>query len=200
MDVNTLKIPTTLCACVALALVFMALGCAGVKTVPEDVLNTPQHHVASGYTLLKKNYLFHAEREFTLALKLDPHSWNAQRGLGLTYARQNDFDRAFRQMRKAAEQAKTREDKAMVDVGFMRLYILEGKAGWFDKVTQCYADATMHDSSLPEAYYFMGVAYQKVNRFSEARKAFNKVLEVNKAFVAESEDQLRELDRLEKAN
>jgi Tfp pilus assembly protein PilF len=200
LNLNKLKIPTTLCACVVLVLVFMVLGCAPGKSVPEDILNTPEHHVASGYKLLKKGYLFHAEREFTLALKLDPHSWNAQRGLGLTYARQNDFDRAFRQMRKAAEQAKTREAKALVDVGFMRVYILEGKDGWLDKVTQCYADAMLHDRSVPEAYFFMGMAYKKVNRFSEARKAFNKVLEINKERVAESEDQLRDLDRLEKAD
>ena len=198
LNIHRLKFPAIFCTLIALPLLFMALGCAPGKGVSEDFLNTPEHHIASGYKLLKKDYLFHAEREFNLALQLDADAWNAQRGLGLTYARKGQFDLALSHMKKAEQQAKTDETRALVNVGFMRIYLLEGNDGWADKVTRHYAEAISNDPSLPEAHFYMGMAYKRLDRLPEARAQFNKVLAIDKGLISESQDQLRDLDLPEK--
>ncbi|MGM0427409.1 MAG: tetratricopeptide repeat protein [Thermodesulfobacteriota bacterium] len=197
MDFITSKSPKYLS--VLIALTFLCLGgCTPRKGIPEDVLDTPQHHVSSGFKLLKKDYLFHAEREFKLALQLDPQSWNAHRGLGLVYAEKNEFSPALAHMQMAGAGAQTDEARALVDVGFMRIYIRQDTEGWFDKVRQRYADALSHDPALAEAHYYMGVAFQKENRLTEARGAFKKVVDLDKGLVTEARQELQAIDRMEK--
>ncbi|MFO7985868.1 MAG: tetratricopeptide repeat protein [Desulfatiglandaceae bacterium] len=198
MDVIKFKIPKHLSALIALTFLFWSPGCAPKKDVREDVLDTPQHHVSSGFKLLKKDYIFHAEREFLLALELDPQSWNAHRGLGLVYAGKSQFSLALTHMRKAEAGAKTDVAQALVDVGFMRIYMQQGAEDWFDQVCQSYSDALSHDPALPDPYYYMGMAFKKLNRLSEARRAFKKVIEIDKGLVAESQQELRAIDRFEK--
>ncbi len=198
MNSHKPKIQAILCPFIALSFLFMVLGCAPGQDVSEDILNTPEHHIASGYKLLKKGYLFHAEREFKLALQLDADAWNAQRGLGLTCARKGQFDLALSHMKKAEQQARSAESKALVDVGFMRIYLLGGNDGWADNVTQHYAAAVSNDPSLPEAHFYMGMAYKRLGRLPEARAEFNKVLALDKGLISESQEQLRDLDLPEK--
>ena len=46
---------------------------------------------------------------------------------------------------------------------------------------------------LPEAYYYMGVAYVQARRFVQAENSFRKVLEIKKTFVTEAEEQLKKV-------
>lgn len=198
MDFITAKVLKQISLLTVLIVLLLFWGCTGTKDVSQDILNTPEHHIFSGFKLLKKGYLFHAKREFKLALQLDPHSWNAHRGLGLVYARENQFDRALSCMQQAETDAKSERAQALVDVGFMQVYLSRGAEGWFDTVRQRYARATSHDPSLPEALYYMGLAFKKRQRLTEARDAFTKVVEIDKALVLESQQELREIDRLQK--
>jgi tetratricopeptide (TPR) repeat protein len=98
---------------------------------PEGVLDTPAHHVSSGFKFLQKNYNADAKREFELALQLDPYYSAAHRGLGLVYAKENEFELAFDAMRKPETMPASGEQKAMAYVGFMRLYTMQGnRDGW----------------------------------------------------------------------
>jgi Tfp pilus assembly protein PilF len=161
--------------------------------MPESVLDTPEHHVSSGFKLLKKNYLFHAKREFELALQLDPEYSDAHRGLGLVRGSEKQFEPAFESMRRARDTAKTKRQIALAYVGFMRLHTMEQGDHWLDKVTARFSDTLQQQKDLPEAYFYMGIAYKEANRPSEAVTAFKKVLEINNGLVTESENELKSL-------
>jgi Tfp pilus assembly protein PilF len=174
---------------------FFFAGCSPKPREPESVLDTPEHHVSSGLKLLEKNYFYDAKREFELALQLNPGYPGAYRGLGLTYGKERKFEHALESMRSARDHAKTEKDKALAYVGFMQIYTMEEGKNWLDKVKERFADALHYKGDLPEAYYYMGVAYKKANRQSEAEKAFKKVLTINKGLVMESEKELKSLQK-----
>ena len=169
------------------------IGCSPKPKAPEDVLNTPEHHVLSGFKLLEKDYLLDAKREFKLALQLDPYYCDAYRGLGLIYGREKGFDQAFASMRSAIDYAKTGREKGLVYVGLMRLYTMQKDKGWLDEVKEQFSYALRYKKELPEAYYYMGVAYKEANRVPASERAFKRVLEINKGLVTESKRELESL-------
>lgn len=180
-----------------IALLFVApfffMSCSPQPRIPENVLDTPEHHVTSGLKLLQKDYLSDAKREFELALKLDPGCSDAHRGLGLTYGREKSFEPALESMRWARDTAATNKQKALVYVGFMRIYTMEQKEGWLDRVTAMFSDALQYEKDLPDAYFYMGRAFKKAHRAQEAETAFKRVLEINNGLVPESENELKSL-------
>ena len=169
------------------------LACSSKPRAPERLLNTPEHHAYSGFKLLKKGYLFDAKREFKLALQLDSHYSHAYLGLGLTYGKEKRFKLALDSMCSARDDAKTEEEKALAFVGFMRLFTMMGEADWLDKVKERFYDALHYKKDLPEAYYYMGIAYKKANQLYKSENAFKKVLQINKGLVVESKEELKSL-------
>jgi len=192
MDVINCRILRTMIALFFLAPSFF-MSCSPQPRNPENVLDTPEHHVSSGMKLLHKNYLFDAKREFELALQLDPDFSEAHRGLGLTYGRENKFGPALESMGMARDTAANDRQKALAYVGFMRLYTMEQKDRWLDRVRARFSDALQCQEDLPDAYFYMGIAYKKANRPLEAEKAFKKVLEINNGLVLESDNELKSL-------
>lgn len=180
---------------VSLLATLFLLACSSGQRVQERVLNTPEHHAYSGFKLLKKGYIFDAKREFKLALQLDSQYSNAHLGLGLTYGKEMRFKLALDSMCSARDDAKTDEEKALAFVGFMRLYTMRGEDGWLDKVKERFYDALHYKKDLPEAYYYMGIAYKKANRLYRSENAFKKVLEINKGLVVESKEELKSLGK-----
>jgi len=171
------------------------LACSSTPRAPERVLDTPEHHAYSGFKLLKKGYIFDADREFKLALQLDPQYSSAHLGLGLTYGKEKSFELALDSMCSARDDAKTEEEKALAFVGFMRIYTMMGEDGWLDKVRTRFYDSLHYKEDLPEAYYYMGIAYKKANRLYRSGNAFKKVLEINKGLVVESKEELKILGK-----
>ncbi|MDQ1336680.1 MAG: hypothetical protein QG552_3630 [Thermodesulfobacteriota bacterium] len=192
MDVINCSILRTMVAVFFLAPCFF-VGCSPKPRIPESVLDTAEHHVSSGLKLLSKNYLSDAKREFELALQLNPNDSNAHRGLGLTYGRENQFEAALESMRKARDTADTNREEALAYVGFMRLYTMEQGDLWLEKVKARFSDALHYQQDLPDAYFYMGIAYKKANQPLEAETAFKKVLEINNGLVSESENELKSL-------
>ncbi len=180
---------------VSLLAFLFVLGCSQPPKAPEGILDTPEHHVSSGFKFLQKNYNADAKREFELALQLDPYYSAAHRGLGLVYGKANEFDSALEAMRRARDDATSGEQKAMAYVGFMRLYTMRGRAGWLDQVEERFKDAVRWKSDLPQAYFYMGIAYRKADRFREAEASFNQVLKLNKGLVMEARKELAGLNK-----
>ncbi len=180
-----------------LALFFLAFcgiaGCSPTPRLPESVLDTPEHHVSSGLKLLKKNYLQDAQREFELALQLDPSYTEAHRGLGLAYAREGKFEPALESMRRARDTSKTNHQKAMAYVGFMRIFTLQQGDRWLARVKGMFSDALHCEKELPDAYYYMGLAYKAGNQPLDAEKMFQRVIEINKGLVSEAQNEVKRL-------
>ena len=170
-----------------------ALGCTQSPRVPEDVLDTPAHHVSSGFKFLQKNYDADARREFELALRLDPHYSAAHRGLGLVYGKKRQFKSAFDAMREARDDAVGGEQKALAYVGFMRLYTMRQNGGWLEQVEERFEDALQWKNDLPQAYFYMGLAYKQANRMGNAAQSFKQVLTLNHGLVKEAREELATL-------
>ncbi len=175
---------------VFLLVLFLVSGCSKTPRTPEDVLDTPAHHVSSGFKLLQKNYDADAQREFELALQLDPYYSAAHRGLGLVYGKEAHFELALAEMRKAKDDASNGEQKAMAYVGYMRVYTMRKKPGWLNRVQERYMDAVRWKKDLPDAYFYMAMAYKEANRITDARQLFEKVIDLKKEMVEEARKEL----------
>jgi len=171
------------------------LGCAPQPGVSENVLDSPGHHTSNGFKLIKKGYLYDATREFNLALELAPNYSPAYRGLGLIYGMEKNFKQAFSAMDNAKTYAKEKEDKALAYVGFMRLYTIRLGKDWLGNVEDSFLEATGSLKNLPEAYYYMGVAYEKAGKASQSKKAFETVLRINKGLVSEASEALERIKK-----
>jgi Tfp pilus assembly protein PilF len=177
-------------------------GCAPRPRVLESTLGTPEHHAHTGMRLLEKGKLTDAEREFTLAMELDPEYAPAHRGLGIVLGYQGDSKAAFRYMSNAEALARGRQEKALAYVGFMRLHTQKKGEGWLERVEGYFRDAmnTLRDlPEMPDPYYHMGLAYRDAFRFCDAAGAFKKVLEINKTLMSEADHQLTLVNKIERA-
>lgn len=174
-------------------------GCSLEPRPPESFLDTPEHHVFNGFKLIKRGWLDDAQREFEIALQFSPKYSPAHRGMGLVYGMKKQFHPAFKFMQHAKDYAEKKEDKALAFTGFMRLYTMEKEKGWLEKVEENFDGAKTIKDDLPDAYYYMGIAYKYGYRFNESDNAFKKVLEINSEYSEEAEQQLRIIQKIKKA-
>ena len=182
-----------------LALSFLALlfagSCSPNPKTPDGILDTPAHHVSSGFKFLQKDYNADARREFDLALQLDPFYSAAHRGLGLVYGKERNFKSAFDSMGRARDEASTEKQKALAYVGFMRLDTMQEKSGWLGQAEARFREALQWKNELPDAYFYMGVAYKKANRYTKAEQSFQQVLRIKQGLEIEAEKELRSLHK-----
>lgn len=177
---------------VILPLLFL-MACAGQLREPEREIDTPKHHVITGFKLLEKKYYADAEREFGLALRLDPQNSSATRGLGILQGIKRQYEQALQSMEKARQMARNDEENALTYVGCLRIHIMQKKDNWLEKAEKNFNMAVSIQKQLPGAYYYMGTAYNEAGRGREARKLFNEVLMINKTHVSEAKQALEGL-------
>lgn len=188
-------------ACLAiLTLVGLLLpGCASGPGLPETFLDSPEHHVSNGYKLLRRERISDAQREFEIALRLIPKSSAAHRGMALLYGMKGNPEIAFDTMGLALDHAQSKEEKALVHVGYVRLYTMSRDGGWLKEAEIQFSEALSLVRDLPDAYYYMGVAYKMGYRFAESAGAFNRVLEINRDLTSEATKQLGIIEKIEQA-
>lgn len=87
--------------CILFSFGVMITSCAKPPRKPEAALDTPEHHVFSGNKLLEKGDHTGAQREFELAIQLDNKYSPAYVGMGLVFASQKSFEKAYENMKKA---------------------------------------------------------------------------------------------------
>ena len=143
-----------------LAFLFME-GCSQPPRAPEGILDTPSHHVSSGFKFLQKDYDTDAQREFELALQLDPYYSGAHRGLGLVYGKKKKFEPAFIAMRKARDDASSGEQKALAYVGFMRLYTMRKKNGMAGTGRRTFQGCIAMEKRPSRSIFLYGYCLQK---------------------------------------
>ena len=160
---------------------------------PESTLGTPEHYVFNGFALLRMERTEDAQREFEQALRLDPQCSGAYRGMGWIEGRRGDLPAAFASMTHAREIAKTNEEKALVEVGFMGLYTMQKGPDWVQRVEQSFWAACSLEEDLPEAYFELGMAYKQAHRYSDAEKAFRKVIWIHGSLVSEAKEELKSI-------
>ena len=188
---------TLACLPIVLFTILVGFGCATEGMPVEPVLDSPGHHVESGFKLMEKGRLGDAGREFAFARQLDPKYSPAHRGLGLVRGLKGEFQAAFEAMELAARHAGNEEEEILAQVGFIRLHTMSKKEGWLRAAEIHFALAETMAREDPGVYYYMAMAYEIGGRFDDAEKAFRKVLEINRLFMVESYDHLKWLRNLD---
>ncbi len=184
---------------ILICVVLIIGGCAPKARIPITTLDTPEHHVFIGMKFLQIGKINDAEREFKLAQELDNNYSPAYRGLGIISAYKGDFNSAFKNMSQAKLLAKSKKDDALTYVGFMQIYTLQKGENWLENVMENYNKAKDIDKNLLDAHFYMGVAYKEAYKLEDATAAFKKVLEINKAFLDQADDQLELIRNIDKA-
>jgi tetratricopeptide (TPR) repeat protein len=177
----------------------MVVSCAKPPRKPEAALDTPEHHVFTGNKLLDKGDYAGAQREFVLAIQLDKKYSPAYVGLGLAFGYQNDFEKAYENMKKAKGLAEKPDDKVTAHVGMLRLYSLERKEKWIDKAEDEFEAAVKLDRKSSAAYFYMGKAYKLAFNFDKAGEMFKKVLDLNDKYLIEADGEWKLVQKIQRA-
>jgi len=187
-------------ALVVLAL-FLVVSCAKEPQIrkPVGAMDTPSHHVLTGLRMLEQDRYDDAEREFNLAIELDPKYSRAYSGLGIVYAMKGDFKTAYAQMEKAEDYMKDNQEKLDYHVGMIRILTAERGDDWVDKVESHFKKAVKVDENYAPAYYFTGLAYRKAYEFGKAADMFSKVIELNGPYVTEANDEWKLVQKIQRA-
>ncbi len=183
---------------VTVALIFA--GCAADVRKPLSQLDTPEHHAANGIKFVDQGKYAEAQREFELAVQLDPKFSKAHAGLGIVKAYQKEYKAAFDMMKNAAKYAKTDEEKVFVQVGNIRLQTMaKPDKRWLESARSAFDSAVEIDPKSAAAYYFMGVAYKTGLEFNQAGQFFTKVLDLNTDFMAQADQDWKLVQKIQRA-
>lgn len=182
------------------AICAFVFSCAPEVRKPLSQLDTPEHHTYTGLKLLNQGKYQYAEREFELALQLDPKFSKAYVGLGLTKAYKRDFEKAFDLMKNGWSYAKTKDEKVFVHIGKIRLYTMSKEnKDWLERAKEQFNYTIALDPKSSAAYYFMGLAYKVGLEFDLAGKMFSKVLDLNNSHVGEADNQWKLIHKIQRA-
>ena len=186
---------------VAMLALFLVVSCAKEPQIrkPVGAMDTPSHHVLTGLRLLEQDRYDDAQREFNLAIELDPKFSRAYSGLGITHAMKGDFKAAYAQMEKAEDYMKENQEKLDYHVGMIRILSAERGDDWVEKAEKQFKKAVKVDENYAPAYYFTGLAYRKAYEFGKAADMFSKVIEIDGPYVTQANDEWKLVQKIQRA-
>lgn len=186
-------------------------GCAPKARKAGGQMDDPPTHYKQGMKYWDDGKFAQAEEEFKLANSLDPKYGPAYAGLALTTAQNaktasdvSATEKGFKEALKLADKAKELDPKNP-DVHIAKAIVItlqyEGKPAkeWLDKVEKEYETAIKLDPQNSEAYYRRGVCYKRAYEFSKAAADFRKVLDLNKDFTIQANQEWELVQKIERA-
>lgn len=182
------------------AAIFFIISCGPTPRVPTSQLDTPEHHTYTGLRLLDQEKYADAQREFELAVSLDPKYSKAYTGIGLVKTATGEFNAAWEGLKMGWKYAKTDEEKLFVYASRIRYFTqskLEKK--WLDLAKDEFDSAVLTDAKYAPAYYFMGLAYKSALEFDTAGKMFAKVLDLKTDYISEADVQWNLIQKIQRA-
>ncbi len=175
-------------------------GCAADVRKPLNQLDTPEHHAATGMKFINQEKYADAQREFELALQLDPKFSRGHAGMGIVKAYLRDYKTAFDSMKSASKYARTDEEKVFVHVGTIRLQALaQTEKNWLNNARSAFDSAIEIEPKSSAAHYFMGIAYKVGLDFNLAGQMFTKVLDLNGEYIQEADTSLKLVQKIQRA-
>jgi len=181
-----------------LVLLLFLASCTARALPLETKLNTPEYHVRNGMRLLAMGRYADALREFELTKEFDPTFSGAYVGSGLAWGYRGDSQKGLKDLQRAEELAISNEEKIFVNVGFVRLYLIDRETtskAWLQQAESAYKNAVAIKPNAPEAHYYMAEAYLAAGQSEKARKLFQKVLAIGTAYIGEAHDALQSIER-----
>jgi len=177
------------------ALIVVVSGC-GPKVAPStSVLDTPEYHYKTGLKYLEKDQIDEAMKSFDRAVALDPKSPLGYIGKGLALGKKGEYKPAFENMSKAKGLDKGIE----ANIGMIRLYSMQRAKGWIGEAESEFKAAQKKDPNSARLYYFMGMAYKVALDFDKAAPMFKTVLDMNKDFTVEANEEWAVIQKIQRA-
>ncbi|MGV8056452.1 MAG: tetratricopeptide repeat protein [Smithellaceae bacterium] len=180
--------------------ILLLISCGPKARVPTSQLDTPEHHTYTGLRLLDQAKYADAQREFDLAIQLDPKYSKAYTGIALVKTATGEFSTAWDNLKIGWKYANTDEEKLFVYVSRIRYYSsskVEKK--WLDLAKDEFDNAILTDAKHAPAYYFMGLAYKAGLEFDLAGKMFAKVLDLKTDYISEADVQWNLIQKIQRA-
>jgi tetratricopeptide (TPR) repeat protein len=180
---------------------FFVVSCATLEERnPLSYLDTPEHHTYAGFQLLDQGKYPDAEREFNLAIQLNPKFSMAYGGSGLVQAFRGEYDDAYDMMQEAERCAQDKDEKVFAAVGKIRLLTMQkGKSDWLEHAEKQFNAAIALNPKSSAAYFFMGLAYKYGLEYVQAGNAFAKVLDLNDEYLEQANDEWRLIQKIQQA-
>ena len=182
------------------AVALLLISCGPKARIPTSQLDTPEHHTYTGLRLFDQEKYADAEREFKLAIELDPKYSKAYTGIALVKTATSDFNGAWDNLKMGWKYAKSDEEKLFVYVSRIRYFTsskLEKK--WLDLAKDEFDNAILTDAKHAPAYYFTGLAYKAALEFELAGKMFAKVLDLKTDYISEADVQWNLIQKIQRA-
>lgn len=193
-------------------IVLMAVSCSSPSRKSESVMDDPVNHINMGMKLFNQEKYDEAKKEFDDAILIkwekEADKAGAYAGLGMYYGVKKDEDNA----KKNAKKAVSLNDKSpLVHTCYGRtiMYLNFGKdaEGWmddaidhFDEAIKVAEKAGRDNQPLAEAYYFKGIAAKTGYKFTIAKDAFAKVIEIkNNDYTTDANKQWEIVQMIERA-
>lgn len=185
---------------------FSFVSCSDKTRKSESVLDSPDMHISRGMKYFDSEDYENAKKEFDDAIKI---KWNekdkagAYAGLGMYYAVKGDKDKAI----DNAKEAVSLDNKMpLVYTSYGRtLSYLRSDDEWiedsfekFDKAIKL-ADDIRSTKDLATAYYYKGIAAKTGYKFSDAKDAFSKVVELKSLYATEANKEWEKVQMIERA-
>ncbi len=186
--------------CMLMMVILLLISCGPKARIPTNQLDTPDHHTSTGLRLLDQAKYSDAQREFDLAVQLDPKFSKAHTGIALVKIAIGDFPAAWNNLKKGWKYAGTDDEKLFVYVSRIRYYSaskLESK--WLSLAKDEFDNAVLIDPKHAPAYYFMGLAYKAGLEFDSAGRMFSKVLDLKTDYISEADAQWNLIQKIQRA-
>lgn len=180
--------------------ILLLISCGPKARVPTSQLDNPEHHTYTGLRLLDQAKYGDAQREFELAISLDPKYSKAYTGIALVKTATGDFAAAWNNLKLGWKYAKADDEKLFVYVSRIRYFTqskLEKK--WLDLAKDEFDNAILTDAKHAPAYYFMGLAYKSGLEFELAGRMFATVLELKTDYLSEADVQWNLIQKIQRA-
>ena len=189
--------------------IVMTIGCSKATRASKSVLDSPEMHISRGLKYFNNEQYEEAKKEFDDAIFIEAkkeEKAGAYAGLGMYFAVKGDNDKA----EDNAEKAVSLDKKLpLVHTCFGRTITLLNKGKdadeWIDDAFEEfddaieYADEKRDVKAKAEAFYFKGIAAKSGYKFSKAKKAFSKVVELKSLYAMEANKQWEIVQMIERA-
>ncbi len=199
----------------------MIISSCGKSVQPrkqQSILDTGAHHTIRGQDLISRNRWSSAEKQFDLALELNPEYSPALSAKAIVKAFESTREgrtpervEALRTesrslLETSLNTASGEQELTRSRINTIRAESLLQDEGWVETTEKHYRESLElienHPAlrkMLPELHFFMGNAYLKARSFSKASTQYRHVLELNQGYTREANTQQMLLQKIVRA-
>lgn len=143
------------------------------KDVVQKSPDKAMPHVNLGNAFVRRGKLDYAEKEFKLALNVNPRDTRAINGLAVIYLKQKNYDEAIRLFEILASD---KPNEAPFHSNLGAAYM---EKGLLDEAIESFRRAIHVAPAFSDAHNNLGLAYKKKGMLTKAKEEFEKALQLS---------------------